>query len=149
MPLIIVLSGMFFNSINTFLIANYLAKNPENYQAEWFGTWQFITGLSLFIIGFAINQYSDYLLIKLRKPGETTYKIPTGFLFKFISCPNLFGEIIEWFGFALLTWCLPSLSFLMWTIANLVPRALAHHKWYLNHFENYPKDRKAIFPFIW
>jgi len=36
----------------------------------------------------------------------------------------------------------------VWTIANLVPRALAHHKWYNEHFENYPAERKAIFPFI-
>ncbi len=149
MPLVIVLSGMFFNTVNTFLIADFLAKNPDNYSVEWFATWQFMLGLTFFVLGFAINQYSDYLLIKLRSPGETNYKIPNGFLFKFISCPNLFGEIVEWLGFALLTWCWPSVAFLMWTMANLIPRAVAHHKWYLATFKNYPKDRKAIFPFIW
>lgn len=149
MPLIIVLSGMFFNTINTFLIANYLAKNPGKYTVEWFTTWQFVLGFTLFILGFVINQYSDYILIKLRKPGETSYKIPNGFLFRYISCPNLFGEVIEWLGFALLTWSLPAFAFLFWTMANLIPRAIAHHKWYLSRFENYPKERKAIIPFIW
>jgi len=149
MPLVIALNGAFFNTINTYLIASFLAENPTNYTVEWFSTWQFILGFVLFVLGFWINQYSDYLLIKLRNPGETNYKIPHGFLFKYISSPNFFGEILEWLGFALLTWCLPSFAFLLWTIANLVPRAIANHKWYHNKFENYPKDRKAIIPFIW
>jgi len=38
------------------------------------------------------------------------------------------------------------LTFLIWTIANLLPRAMNHHKWYIENFENYPKDRKAIIP---
>ena len=149
MPILIVLSAIFFNAVNTYLIVVYLAQNPERYHLEWLSSWQFILGIILFIVGYGINQYSDYLLINLRNPGETNYKIPHGFLFRWISCPNLFGELIEWLGFALMTWCLPSWSFFIWTFANLVPRAIDHHKWYLKKFKNYPKDRKAIFPFIW
>jgi 3-oxo-5-alpha-steroid 4-dehydrogenase 1 len=149
MPVLIVLSAIFFNTVNTYLIAVYLAQYPEQYNQEWMSSWQFILGALLFIIGFGINQYSDYLLINLRSPGETNYKIPNGFLFRFVSCPNLLGELIEWLGFAVMTWCLPSWSFFIWTFANLVPRAIDHHKWYLKKFENYPKNRKAIFPFIW
>lgn len=149
MPVVIMFSAILFNTINTFLIATYLANNPENYTMDWFSSWQFILGFSLFVVGFGINQYSDYLLINLRNPGETNYKIPNGFLFRYISCPNLFGELVEWLGFAIMTWCLPSWSFFIWTFANLVPRAIAHHKWYLAKFPNYPKSRKAIFPFIW
>jgi 3-oxo-5-alpha-steroid 4-dehydrogenase 1 len=149
MPVVIMLSAIFFNTVNTGIIASYLANNSEQYGLEWFTTWQFILGIGLFLIGFFINQYSDYLLINLRKPGETNYKIPNGFLFRFISCPNLFGEVIEWLGFAIMTWCLPSWAFFIWTFANLVPRAISHHKWYLQKFPNYPKSRKAIFPFVW
>ena len=58
------------------------------------------------------------------------------------------GEILEWVGFAIMTWCLPGLIFAIWTMANLIPRASAHHKWYRNEFGDYPKDRKAIIPFI-
>lgn len=149
MPVVIMLSAIFFNTINTFIISTYLATHPEEYGVEWFTSWQFILGLTLFVAGFFINQYSDYLLIHLRNPGETNYKIPNGFLFRFVSCPNLFGEVIEWLGFAVMTWCLPSWAFFVWTFANLVPRAISHHKWYLQKFPNYPKSRKAIFPFVW
>ena len=35
-------------------------------------------GTFLFLLGFLINQHSDYILRNLRKPGETEYKIPKG-----------------------------------------------------------------------
>lgn len=149
MPVIVMLSAIGFNSVNTYLIAVFLAENPDLYPDSWLNSWQFLLGILLFLVGFFINQYSDYILINLRKPGETNYKIPNGFLFKWISCPNLFGELIEWLGFAILTSCLPAWSFFIWTFANLVPRAIAHHKWYLERFTNYPSNRKAIFPYLY
>mgnify|MGYP003301402655 FL=1 len=69
-------------------------------------------------------------------------------MYKYISCPNYFGEIIEWLGFAIMVWSLPAFTFVLWTIFNLVPRAVAHHKWYKNKFSDYPRNRKAIIPFI-
>ena len=76
------------------------------------------------------------------------YKIPEGFMFRYVSFPNYFGEILEWMAFAIMTWSLAGLSFMIWTMANLVPRAIKGHQWYHNKFESYPKNRKAIFPFI-
>jgi 3-oxo-5-alpha-steroid 4-dehydrogenase 1 len=51
-------------------------------------------------------------------------------------------------AFAIMTWSLAGLSFMIWTMANLVPRAIKGHQWYHSKFESYPKNRKAIFPFI-
>ena len=66
-----------------------------------------------------------------------------------ISCPNHFGEIMEWLGFAIIVWNIGALSFALWTAFNLIPRSLNHHKWYNNYFGNYPKKkRKAVIPFI-
>ena len=84
----------------------------------------------------------------MRKPGETGYKIPKGGLFKYISCPNHFGEILEWIGFAIMCWNLAAFAFAIWTVANLIPRAVSHHKWYKENFENYPTKRKAVIPFL-
>ena len=109
--------------------------------------WNFIFGLILFIVGAFINIKSDNILLKLRtKTGE--YKIPNGFMYRYVSFPNYLGEIIEWTAFAIMTWSLAGFSFMIWTMANLVPRAIAGHKWYNKQFEDYPKNRKAIFPFI-
>lgn len=39
-------------------------------------------------------------------------------------------------------------TILLWTLANLLPRALAHHRWYGEQFDDYPRERKAILPFL-
>jgi 3-oxo-5-alpha-steroid 4-dehydrogenase 1 len=146
-PVLIVTSGVSFNLVNGFLIGYYFGYFAKYDNSELFGM-RFLTGTFLFILGVVVNWNYDNKLIHLRRPDETDYLIPQGKLFELISCPNLLGEVIEWTGYAIMCWNLPAISFLVWTIANLVPRALAHHKWYNEHFENYPAERKAIFPFI-
>ncbi len=147
MPLMIALSAMLFNSVNASSIG-YFLSNVTVYPENYFLQWNFLLGLPLFIFGFYGNYKSDDILIKLRKPGETGYKIPKGFLFRYISCPNHFCEMLEWFGFMLMLWNLAGVSFFIWTVSNLLPRALHHHKWYLQNFADYPKERKAVFPFV-
>ncbi|HNR49495.1 MAG TPA: hypothetical protein PKN14_09645 [Bacteroidia bacterium] len=147
MPVVITLMGLTFNLVNGFIIGYYLG-NFKIYDREWLSSIPFITGTIIFFAGLTINWWSDGILIGLRKYGESGYKIPEGKLFHYVSCPNLMGEIIEWCGFAILTWSLPGLAFFIWTFCNLVPRAISHHKWYNEKFENYPKNRKAVIPFV-
>ena len=147
MPLVIVTSGIFFNLVNGFSLGYYFV-HFANYSREWFSDIRFIAGLIIFFAGMYINWKADNLLIGLRKPEETHYVIPKGWLFKKISCPNLLGELIEWLGFTLLCWNLPAFAFFIWTAANLIPRAISHHKWYQNKFNEYPLERKAIIPYL-
>src|SRR5690554_681285 len=148
MPLVIMLMGMFFNLVNGFLIGYYLG-NFRVYEVDWLMTPQFIIGAFIFFWGMSVNMHSDNILIGLRKPNETGYKIPRGGMFKYVSAPNLLGEISEWLGFAILTWSMPGLAFFLWSFANLVFRAISHHHWYLDKFEDYPKNRKVFIPRIW
>lgn len=135
--------------MNGFLNGYFLGTFKPDYAVEWFYDWRFLTGVFLFAAGFIINFTSDNILFKLRKGGNKgEYKIPQGGFYKWISSPNYFGEIIEWSGWALMTWSLPGLSFALWTAANLIPRAKAHHRWYRSHFPDYPKERKAIIPYV-
>lgn len=147
MPLLIMLMAIIFNLANGFFLGYYFA-HYANYSPAGMRGANFIIGVVLFGIGMYLNWDYDNRLIKLRKPGETGYELPRGGLFNRISCPNHFGEIIEWSGYAVMSWNLPALAFLAWTIANLVPRALSHHKWYRKNFENYPQKRKAVLPFV-
>lgn len=148
MPVLIMLMGMGFNLVNGFLLGYFLG-NFRIYPVEWLASSQFTIGAVLFFTGMYINIQSDNILINLRQPGETGYKMPQQGVFRYVSCPNLFGEVLEWAGFAILMWNLPGLAFFVWTFANLVPRAISHHKWYLEKFPDYPKERKAIIPFLW
>jgi 3-oxo-5-alpha-steroid 4-dehydrogenase 1 len=147
-PLAIVGSAILFNSINGFLNGAFLGNFSAGFTDDYFTSPRFIAGLLVFIAGVIINNQSDTILIKLRKPGESGYKIPQGGLFRFVSCPNMLGEMIEWIGFAIMVGSLPAWSFALWTAVNLIPRTLDHHKWYLQKFSNYPKERKAVIPFV-
>jgi protein-S-isoprenylcysteine O-methyltransferase Ste14 len=148
MPVVIMLSAMLFNTVNGSLLGIWFAAFAH-YTNDWYFSPAFIIGILLFFTGLFINWRSDYQLIQLRQKHETGYKIPQMGLFKYISSPNLTGEILEWGGYALLTWSLPALAFFIWTCANLIPRALANHRWYHQQFPEYPVNRKALLPFIW
>ncbi len=142
-PIAIVASAFFFNVINGILNGYFIATIP-------FESISFICiliGFIIFIIGLYINISSDNTLIKLRT-NQKGYVIPKDGLFNYVSCPNFFGEIIEWLGFAIMTLNLGSISFLIWTICNLIPRSKAHHNWYKENFENYPSKRKAVIPYL-
>lgn len=148
-PLLVVFSAIVFNVCNTYFIGYYFGHLSPTYDISWFYSPYFIIGFIVFLIGAYINNQSDTILINLRKGDtENEYKIPFGGLFKYVSCPNHLGEIIEWIGFAILSFSLPTFAFALWTISNLLPRSLQHHNWYHNHFENYPKDRRAILPHL-
>ena len=146
-PLHIVFSAAFFNLINTFFLGYYFG-NIRIYQDNWFSTPYFIIGIIIFCIGMSINIQSDNILINFRKNNKVEYGIPKGGLFKYISCPNHFGEIIEWLGFAILTWSFAGFSFFIWTACNLIPRSIKHHEWYKNKFKKYPKERRAVIPYL-
>lgn len=147
-PVLIVASAIFFNFMNGFVNGTFLGNFAGGYGDDYFTTPRFIVGLIVFVAGVFINNQADTILINLRKPGETGYKIPKGGLFGYISCPNHFGEMIEWLGFAIMVDSLPAWSFALWTAINLIPRALDHHKWYQEKFSDYPEERKAVIPFI-
>ena len=148
-PLIIVGFGLLFNMINGYINGRYIFSFSSGYTNEWLGEPRFVAGLILFITGFIINRRADQILHNLRKLGESGYRIPYGELYRWISCPNYFGEVITWLGWAVATWSLPGLAFATWTVANLVPRARAHHAWYREHFPDYPSERKALLPGLW
>lgn len=150
MPITVVLMAVVFNLGNGYINGRYLFHLAGNrYAADWLLDPRFISGAALFLAGFVINRWADNVLRELRKPGETGYTIPHGALYEYISCPNYFGEILEWFGWAIATWSIPGLTFAVWTFANLAPRAWSHHKWYHATFSEYPSNRKALIPGIW
>ena len=90
------------------------------------------------------------------------YGIPHGYLYTYISFPNYLCEWIEWFGFALAAAPIPLLTSLDTLVSSVQPpwiffssevflmiaRAYKGHRWYLEKFPDYPKDRKAVIPYI-
>ena len=164
MPLHVMLLATVYCTFNGYLqsIANLQsnAAMPVSYvPLFWIGAFLFVAGMS-------INILSDYALVRLRSTtkgadtktdAKTHYKIPRHWLFRYVSCPNLSGEMLEWLGYGVsvlatsgVSCGLAGLSFSLYTISNLLPRARRHHQWYLETFgEAYQSlNRKAVVPFI-
>ena len=149
MPWLILLMAVLFNTTNGYLNAWSLASQSAKYADLWLTSPQFLAGVLLFFSGMALNKVSDRQLARLgRAGGGQGYQIPYGFAYRWVSCPNYLGEIIQWTGWAIATWSLAGWVFAIWTMANLLPRALAHHRWYRQTFNEYPAERRAVIPFL-
>lgn len=151
MPIGIMSMGILFNVLNGIMQGEwlfYLAPTSK-YTDAWLYSPQFIIGTLLFLGGMMINWQSDYIIRHLRKPGDTKHYLPQGGLFNYVTSANYLGELIEWCGFALLTWSLSGAVFAWWTFANLVPRANSIYQAYKQQFGNEVGQRKRIIPFIY
>ena len=146
-PVFTFLCALLFCTQNGYLMAREVT-HMSILPADHHTTPLFVLGSSLFFIGFGINWQSDSILRNLRKPGETGYKIPKGGMYDYVSAANYFGELVEWFGFALACGTLTPWFFFVNTAFNLAPRARQYHNWYLEKFEDYPKERKILIPFV-
>lgn len=147
MPLVLALTGTFFNAVNAYINARWISE-LGSYPVAWLGDPRFIGGVVVFGVGLAMNLHADTVLLHLRKPGETAYKIPQGAMYRWVTSPNYLGELVEWLGWALMTWSLAGLAFAVYTAANLVPRAISNHAWYRERFSEYPANRRALIPFL-
>lgn len=148
MPVLVLALAVLFNVCNATLNARWLYTLGPVRDASWLHEPRFWVGVALFAVGFAVNQHADHVLFNLRKPGETGYKIPYGGLYRFVSCPNYLGELVAWTGFAVATGSPGAWAFVVWSAANLVPRARTHHRWYRERFPDYPPERRALLPLI-
>jgi protein-S-isoprenylcysteine O-methyltransferase Ste14 len=146
-PIVVVAMGMLFNVLNAYLNARHVSELAV-YPQSWLVDPRFLAGVALFLAGRQLNVSSDARLFELRAQGSD-YSIPRGGAFRWVSCPNYLGEIVEWIGWALATWSLAGAAFAVFAVANLAPRSRAHHRWYRERFADYPSQRKALVPLLW
>ncbi len=153
MPLAIIAMGVVFNVINALMQGGWIFYlSPAGmYGAEWLCSWQFIVGTAVFFAGMVINIHSDKIIRGLRREDDTRHYIPRGGMFRYVSSANYFGEVLEWTGFAILTWSAAGAVFALWTFANLAPRAKKTHERYKKEFgEEFTSLRlRKIIPFIY
>ena len=158
MPIAVMLMGVIFNLCNAYMQGGWLfhlslaPKYEHLYHINWLWTPQFIIGTIIFFGGMALNIQSDKIILDLRKPGDTKHYLPTEGLFRYVTGAHYFGEVIEWVGFAILTWSVSGAVFALWTFANLVPRANAvYHKYKKMFGKEIIKEKKLkrIFPYIY
>ena len=138
--------AVIFNVFNSTILGGwiFMLSPVEGFSLSirWVG------GIGLFLLGFIMHVRSDAILRHLRRDHGPGYHVPVGFFYRWVSCPNYLGEILQWVGFAILVNAFAGWTFVAWTVANLVPRAVKHHRWYIERFDDYPSQRRAIFPGI-
>jgi hypothetical protein len=151
-PWLLAVFALLFNILNGYINGYALFVLMPTVTFAYFTRFWSIIGLLLFFGGLALNIQSDATIRELRRNqefnGKGHYGIPQGGLFHYVSNPHYLGEIIEWLGWAILTHNAAGWSFAWFTFANLMPRAIFNHRWYLRTFSHYPKNRRALIPFI-
>ncbi|MFC1695781.1 DUF1295 domain-containing protein [Pseudomonadota bacterium] len=143
-PALLVIFAIAFNVLNGYNNAAALIEAGNNKAPVL--TLHFLLGTVIFLAGFVLHYHADKTIRQLRKPGEKGYHIPQGGMFRWVSSPNYLGEIIQWTGWAVMTWSLAGVAFALFTFCNLAPRAISNHRWYREHFAQYPARRKVLFP---
>lgn len=147
MPVTVVLLAIAFNLLNASVNA-YAVGRLGRYPRDWPADPRFLAGAALFAGGLTLHVWADRRLRRLRTPGGSRYAIPRGGAYRWVSCPNYLGEIVEWTGWALASWSLAGVAFALYTAANLAPRAVDHHAWYHRQFPDYPAERRALIPYV-
>jgi 3-oxo-5-alpha-steroid 4-dehydrogenase 1 len=149
----VVLFGWIVTILHGYLNATFISELSDQYTTAWLTDPRFLIGIAIYYTGFITNVHSESIIRNLRSKeeaerGENVFRIPNGGLFRWISSATYATEILSWIGFAIATWALGAVFVLLVTAANLIPRAFQMHRWYQKEFPDYPKERKALIPFI-
>ena len=143
-PALLVVFAIAFNTLNGYNNGQALLVNSQ--EGGPLLSFHFVTGTLLFLGGAVLHVSADRTIRRLRQNGFSGYKIPQGRCFDRVSNPNYLGEILQWTGWAILTWSWAGLAFAVFTFCNLAPRAIANHRWYREHFPDYPAQRRILIP---
>ncbi|KAI3386371.1 hypothetical protein SNEBB_008759 [Seison nebaliae] len=132
---------------------SYFVNSPLT-TLPYFGDIQFYGSLISFIL-MEFGNFSIHLLLReLRPPGSTERVIPVPncnpmtLLFNYVSCPNYFYEFGSWLSFSIMCQSLPAFLFASAGFGQMAIWALGKHRRYNKEFAIYPKERRAIVPFI-
>ncbi|XP_031125748.1 polyprenol reductase 2-like [Ipomoea triloba] len=146
------------------LVQEFIVEGNDRMQVTEFDWWGFVSplmqlrwyawvGAAIFFWGWIHQHCCHAILGKLRKNREQfdDYMIPHGDWFEYVSSPHYLAEIVIYGGLVVASGCLDLTVWLLFSfvVVNLVLAATETHRWYLRKFDNYPKNRFAILPFLY
>jgi very-long-chain enoyl-CoA reductase len=129
------------------LMVGYFVLNPT--QSETWAADQIHVIAGVWAIAELGNLYVHIYLRNLRPPNSQVRKIPRGFLFDLVSCPNYFFEVTAWIAFSLIVNHWAAWLFTVVGAAQMAQWADKKHRQYKQDFAEYPRGRKRMFPFVW
>ncbi|KAL3539036.1 hypothetical protein ACH5RR_002402 [Cinchona calisaya] len=148
----------------TNLIQELIVKGKDQMQfseSNWWGfvnpllklKWHAWLGGAIFLWGW-IHQRRCHAILGLARENSDQiddYVIPYGDWFKYVSSPHYLAEIVMYGGLLVGSGCSDMTMWLLFAfvVANLAFAAAETHRWYLRKFDNYPRERFAIIPFVY
>lgn len=106
-------------------------------------------GAAIWLFSEISNLITHIKLRTLRPAGSRKRAIPQGYGFNLVSVPNYFFEFLGWLVIATLTGSYAAWIFLVISTYQMYVWAVKKHRAYRKEFgSDYPRDRKAMFPFI-
>lgn len=130
-----------FGALCGYFVNHPYFTNPEPTQVY--------TALAFFVLFELGNLISHIQLRNLRPEGTTVRRIPRGFLFELVSCPNYTCEILAWVCFSLMTQSVAAFLFTLVGGGQMLVWAQQKHRRYKKEFPGYPKNRRILFPFLY
>ncbi|XP_024995631.1 polyprenol reductase 2-like [Cynara cardunculus var. scolymus] len=146
------------------LVAEFIVKGKDRMSKPEFNIWMFVTpflrlrwyawiGAAIFLWGWVHQLRCHEILGSLREKTETLeeYVIPYGDWFEYVSSPHYSAEIVIYGGLLVASGGADLSLWLLFTfvVANLVFAATETQRWYHHKFDDYPRNRYAIFPFVY
>ncbi|XP_024518021.1 polyprenol reductase 1 [Selaginella moellendorffii] len=108
-------------------------------------------GCVFFVVGIVGNFYHHDLLAQLRSgrsPQQPRYVVPHGGLFDLVACPHYLFEIIDFIGLGMISQTAISAATVMLVAFYLTSRSISTRRWYLKKVDGFPRQRKALIPFV-
>lgn len=102
----------------------------------------------LWLVSYCTQGTMQWISLSFYVITDKSHKIPHGDWFDMVSCPHYLAEIIIYFGILVVL----GFDHTFWwavfgfTLSNQTVAAKFVHRWYLDNFPSYPKQRKAVIP---
>lgn len=107
----------------------------------------FWLGVVFFAAGEFFNFKHHKILADLRQKTDE-YVIPRGGWFEWVACPHYFFELLAWLGLAFMSRHLFLYIAFVGMFGYLAARSIKTLAWYRAKFAEFPKERKALIPFL-
>lgn len=112
-----------------------------------------VAGVLTFAWAYREQWRANVALAAARKSGSrvVTYDhcMMTGGLFDLVSSPQMFTEMVMYGAWYVVLWGSSGWKYVVLFVwGNQLEIALISHRWYQAKFKNYPRNRKAIIPYI-
>ncbi|KAL6539830.1 hypothetical protein OROHE_011601 [Orobanche hederae] len=146
------------------LLAEFIVKGKDRMQVTEFNfrghvnpllqlKWYSWIGAAFFFWGWIHQRRCHAILGSIRENSHRIddYAIPEGDWFEYVSSPHYLAEIVIYGGLVITSGFSDITMWLVFSfvVANLALAAGETQRWYLRKFDNYPRNRYAIIPFVY